>query len=106
MPNAIIESYTIQCADKLKYMDADFLNTDNNGCKIQLWDRGLIGVRTNQEWKVIRQNNGTYQIINVKSDSKALDVVDNCVAQNGCKLQLYAKNGNDATQQWFFVRVQ
>ena len=106
VPNAIIESYTIQCADKLKYIDADFLNTDNNGCKIQLWDRGLNGFRTNQEWKVIRLNSGTYQIINVKSDSKALDVLDNCVAQNGCKLQLTNKNGNDATQQWFFVRVQ
>ncbi|MFL5742206.1 MAG: lipase family protein [Flavisolibacter sp.] len=103
VPGALIESYTLQYAQGGKFLDADLLNTDNNGCKVQLWDRGL-GLRTNQEWKIVRLTNGAYQIINVKSDSKALDAPDNCA--NGCKLQLFSKTGTDATQQWFFVRVQ
>ena len=105
VPGAIIESYTIQYAQGGKFLDADLLNTDNNGCKIQLWDRGM-GLRTNQEWKITRLNNGAYQIINVKSDSKALDAPNSCVTQNGCKLQLFSKSATDDTQQWFFVRVQ
>jgi len=105
IPGAIIESYTIQCVDGNKYLDADFLNTDNNGCKIQLWDRGLVGFRTNQEWKITRLNNGAYQVVNVKTDSKALDVISTCAGQTGCKLQLFSKSGSDSGQQWFFVRV-
>lgn len=105
IPNALIESYTIQCVHEGKYLDADFFNTDNNGCKVQLWDRGM-GVRTNQEWKIVRLTNGAYQIVNVKTSSKALDAIDNCTNQNGCKLQLMSKSSSDATQQWFFVRVQ
>lgn len=102
IPGAIIESYTIQCVNGSKYLDADFLNTDNNGCKIQLWDRGLVGFRTNQEWKITRLNNGAYQVTNVKTESKALDIQSSCA---GCKLQLFNKSGSDAGQQWFFVRV-
>jgi hypothetical protein len=104
IPGAIIDSYTIQCAQGGKYLDADFPNTNQNGCKIQLWDRGLVGFRTNQEWKIVRLTNGAYQIVNVK-DPKVLDAVNTCTS-NGCKLQLSSASTNDATQQWYFVKVQ
>jgi hypothetical protein len=106
IPGAIIESYTIQCIKGNKYLDADFPNTDNNGCKIQLWERGLVGFRTNQEWKITRMENGAYQVTNVKTESKALDVLSGCGGQNGCKLQLFSKSSADAGQQWFFLRVE
>jgi hypothetical protein len=50
--------------------------------------------------------NGAYQVTNVKTESKALDVLSGCGGQNGCKLQLFSKSSADAGQQWFFLRVE
>ena len=103
--NAILGGYTMQTTLSGKYVDADFLNTDNNGCKIQLWDRALVGFRTNQEWKISRLSNGNYQITNIKSPGKALSATAGCSTSDGCNTQLLDKSSTNMLQQWVFIKT-
>lgn len=119
--DGILGGYTLKCVANNKYLDADlnphdpqenildvtFNLTPNvffNGCKINTAPRtSSLLPRTNQEWKIVYRGNGKYSIKCIMS-GLYLDAVNNCVDQNGCKVQLW-EDYSQATQKWKFVKA-
>ncbi len=108
--------YTISCElddnilgvpyKKARYLDADFNNTNRNGCRVQFWDNVLIGLKTNQEWYIVPIANTGKFIIKCVKDKKVLDAVNKDVSGTGvCILQLWRENAIDLTQQWTFEKI-
>lgn len=97
-----------------KFLDANFLNTNENGCKVQLWNRtGLNGnvnpldhgnpISLNQEWHINLVSGNKYRICNVQSQDMYLDARNNGVADS--RVKLWKKDRGDQSQMWIFERV-
>lgn len=102
---AIVGGYTIQLVQDLKYLDADLFSVNNNGCKVQLWERSISPDKRNQEWYVQRLNNGRFKIKNVMNSSKLLHIKSSSAATNGADITLN-ENLSQKNQEWFFVKIQ
>jgi len=97
------------------YIDADFNNTGNNNCKVQLWKRtgpngninpldGGNPVSVNQEWYIqkVKGGNNKFRIANIKNSQMFLDAKDD--GSSNSRLKLYRKRNNDQTQIWVFEK--
>lgn len=102
---AIVGGYTIQLIKDLKYMDADLFSVNNNGCKVQLWDRAVSPDKRNQEWFVERLDNGRFKITNVMNSRKLVHVGSGAAATNGADITLN-DNLSQKNQEWFFIKIQ
>lgn len=103
VPNAIFDSYTIKSKMNNKVMDADLLNTGSNGCKVQLCDRLLTGIRTNQEWRFEKLTNGNYLVKCVSGD-KPMRVAPGCASQDGCRFELSTQTDCSNCKEWILIK--
>ena len=103
VPNAIFDSYTIKSKLNAKVVDADLPNTGNNGCKVQLCDRLITGIRTNQEWRFEKLTNGNYLVKCVAGD-KPLRVVPGCSSQDGCRFELSSLTDCSNCKEWILIK--
>jgi hypothetical protein len=119
--DGVLGGYTLKCVANNKFLDADmnphdpptgiidvsFNVTPNvffNGCKVNTAARiSNLLPRTNQEWKIVYRGNGKYTVKCIMS-GLYLDAVNDCVNQNGCKVQLW-EDYSQATQKWKFVKT-
>ncbi|MGZ8538214.1 MAG: lipase family protein [Flavisolibacter sp.] len=103
VPNAIFDSYTIKSKLNSKVIDADLPNTGTNGCKVQLCDRLLTGIRTNQEWRFEKLTNGNF-VIKCVSGDKTLRVAPGCSSQDGCRFELSTQSDCGNCKEWVLVK--
>lgn len=97
---AISGIYRLLMNDGGLALDADEPHITENGCKVHLWNN--IGGRS-QNWKIT--SIGTDQVgdniyeIQLVGTTKVLDAYHPNMNINGCKIQLFEKNG-DVSQHW------
>lgn len=101
----LVGGYVIRNSYTGRVLDADMLNTANNGCKVQLWDRLLLGDRRHQEWYVRLNSNGYFEVTNVRTSTMYLDA-HNDVDENGKPVKLWQRKAGDKTQRWYFVKTR
>lgn len=107
---AIANGFTIRNVEFRTYLDADYHNTGNSGCKVQGWKRttgGIISDTRNQEWfiSIVSRNGNNYKcrVTNVKSPDMYLDSNDDAVG--GTPVVLYgASSSNDHSQEFIFEK--
>jgi hypothetical protein len=102
---ALVGGYTIQLVKDSKYLDADLLSVNNNGCKVQLWGRSISPDKRNQEWYIQRLDNGRFRVKNVMNSSKLVHISSGSAATNGADITLN-DNLSQKNQEWFFVKIQ
>ena len=88
------------------FLDADFTDTGNNNCKVQLWKRWTLPVvgnpfGTNQIWKIDKLHGSTFRVSNGADDKMKLSV-RNRVPDEHVKLHRISAS---RTQAWVFERV-
>jgi hypothetical protein len=102
---AIVGGYTIQLVKDSKYLDADFFCVNNNGCKVQLWERSINPDKRNQEWYIQRLDNGRFRVKNVMNSVKLLHISSTAADNIGSDITLN-ESLSQKNQEWFFVRIQ
>lgn len=105
--NGVLGGYTIQNSRFGTYLDADYNNTQNSGCRVQGWERGKLDTR-NQEWYIeefLVSGKKMYQVTNVKNSNMALDANDG-VSNREVKLQPSTSSTNSENEQLFFMEKQ
>ena len=93
--------YYIRLANN-NIMEAEGGTFNNNGCKIQIWER--VNNVQNQKWQLIRLPNGRFKLKNLGS-GKMLDADAGSVNTNGCRVQLWDEVPNSANQEWAFQNI-
>lgn len=93
---AIDGNYVITSAvnERLAIDITNGINTAKDGTNIQVWEKNGTPA---QDWKIIKNNNGTYTIKNTKTN-RALDVAGG-LKTPGTNVQLFTSNSTCA-QQW------
>jgi len=105
VPNSLVGGYTIQLSRDRKYLDADLFHVNENGCKVQLWERSISPDKRNQEWYIQRLNSGRFRVKNVMNSSKLLHISSTRANNNGADVSLNSSL-NQNNQEWYFVRVR
>ncbi|MBC7946387.1 MAG: RICIN domain-containing protein [Chitinophagaceae bacterium] len=103
--NGVVGGYTIQLVKDSKYLDADLQNVNNNGCKVQLWERSFLPDKRNQEWYIQRLNSGRFRVKNVMNSNKLLHISSSSADNNGADITLN-ESLSQKNQEWFFVKIQ
>lgn len=100
VPNALFTSYTIQSVLNNKVVDADAPFTGTDGCKVHLCGRlsAAVGLRTNQEWRLVKLPNGNYRIRCVAGD-RFIRVSPGCATSDGCRFELNQTAGTHSEFQ-------
>ncbi len=106
--NSLFSGYTLQLVDGEKYLDADLGNIVSDGCDVQLWERGF-GIRTNQEWYIGRQEDGSFIIKNIMASNPlgdhVLHVRNSETNTNGANSELIKYAPSSKSQRWYFIKV-
>ena len=90
------------------YLDADYWNTDNNGCKVQGWELSMWANYNNKRWCIkkiseLGANKYRCRVSNWKSPAMVLDA-QNDGASNS-PLVLRSNNNADNSQEFIFERL-
>jgi hypothetical protein len=103
----LVSPYTLQSVCNNKYLTG--IGADN-GDDLQVEARIGIGTmwRSRQEWRfkyVTTAADGSkiFKIYNEET-GKYLDAVNDCVSENGCKVQVWS-DGTSYSRQWFLVKT-
>ena len=104
VPNAIFAGYTFTSTMNEKVVDADMGETGKDGGKVHLCGRlpVAVGLRTHQEWKLERLENGNYRIRCV-AGNRYLRVAPGCSSQDGCRFELWERPTPEA--EWILIKV-
>lgn len=97
---AVPGAFSIRCVASGKALDAHAPTANNNGGRIQLYDRSGAA---NQQWVI--STVGNKWKITARPGNKVLDVSGNQIAVNGTAVQLW-EYANASNQQWILEPVR